>query len=129
MSKKLSVQQERFCEFVVQGMPGGRAYEAAGYKVKGDSADAKAARLVGNGRVKDKIDELRAKTTSKVVKTATEVKEALTRLMDLAERDGDYSGFTQLSNRLAKMEGHDEPEKVQISTVGSVLEMMRKGDE
>ena len=129
MSKKLNAMQEKFCQLVTEGMPAYQAYSKAGYKAKGAAARSNSSNLVTNQNIVDRLEELRAKSASNSVKTAQEVKEGLSRLMDSAEKEGDYSGFTQLSNRLAKMEGHDEPDKVQISTVGSVLEMMRKGDE
>jgi phage terminase small subunit len=47
----LTARQKRFCDLYLSGMAAGRAYEAAGYKQRGDNADAAASRLTGNDRV------------------------------------------------------------------------------
>ncbi len=111
MTKDLSPTQRKFAEIYASGRPAGRAYEEAGYNSKGNVAEAAATRLLRNVKVKELVEELRAESRSGAVKTATEVKEGLSRLLDTAEEKEDYTGFTQLANRLAKMEGHDEPEK------------------
>ena len=65
--------------------------------------------------MKNRIAELRGESRSTAVKTAQEVKEGLSRLLDIAEGDGDHTGFVALANRLAKMDGHDEPERQKVS--------------
>lgn len=56
----LNERQERFCDLVASGLPGGRAYERAGYRARGASADAQASRLVRIGKVSKRIAELQA---------------------------------------------------------------------
>lgn len=112
--RPLSTQQQRFAELVVSGRPAGRAYEEAGYSARGDSADVSASKLLRNPKVEEYVAELRGRSRSASVKTAQEVKEGLSRLMDMAELDVDYNGYVQLANRLAKMEGFDEPEKIEL---------------
>lgn len=111
----LSAQQKRFAELFAGGMPAGRAYEKAGYASKGDVADVCASQLLRRPKVAAFLEELRAESRSNAVMTATEVKEGLSRLMKRAEGEGDHTGFTALANRLAKMEGFDEPDKLQVT--------------
>ena len=61
---KLSEQQEKFCRNVVEGMNQGDAYRDAGYKCSSDEAAwAHASRLIRNGKVADRIAELRDNAT------------------------------------------------------------------
>lgn len=66
--------------------------------------------------------EIYTKSRTDTIKTAVEVKEGISRLLDKAEKAEDYGGYTQLANRLAKMEGHDAVEKKELSVnTGGVL--------
>lgn len=93
-------------------MTGEEAVEHAGYKSRGKAARVQYARLIANDSIAEMIEELRSESRTGAVKTAQEVKEDLSELLDSAKDKEDYSGFTQLANRLAKMDGHDEAEKV-----------------
>ena len=62
----MKIRQERFAELVASGVPATRAYAEAGYSNKGKNADAHASRLVENGGVKERIAELRARTSAKL---------------------------------------------------------------
>ena len=112
MNKDLSEQQRRFAEGRAQGMTGEDAVKHAGYKSRGKSARVQCAQLLAKHSVTDLIEELRSESRAGAVKTAQEVKEDLSELLDSAKGKEDYSGFTQLANRLAKMDGHDEAEKI-----------------
>lgn len=57
----LSDQQRRFADGILKGKSQREAYESAGYKARGDSADSKAARLVRNGKVAAYLAEKRQK--------------------------------------------------------------------
>lgn len=120
-------RQRRFADLVFQGRPAGRAYEEAGYDSKGGAADSCATKLLRNAQIVEYIDSLRKKSTSGTVKTAQDVKEGLSRLMDRAEADEDHTGFVALANRLAKMDGHDQPDKVQHSVEENTLKDLIRG--
>lgn len=125
MSKKLSNQQIVFCQHVVNGIPAGRAYEKAGYRATGNSADAAASRLLRKDKVILLIESMRIESKSEAVKTAQEVKEGISRLLDSAESQEDYTGFVSLATRLAKMDGHDEPERMKMEfevNIGGAIE-------
>lgn len=112
--KPLSSRQKSFAELVVSGRPVGRAYEEAGYKARGASADAASSKLLRKKEVVKYMENLREITRSERVKTALEVKEGLSRLLNEAEGERDYAGYVSLAARLAKMEGFDEPEKHEL---------------
>jgi hypothetical protein len=66
MSRPLNPRQERFAQLVATGMPGGRAYEEAGYAVKSpDVAESAAARLLTDVRVSAYVNEVRAAAKAK----------------------------------------------------------------
>jgi len=108
---KITQQRQLFAEGRAQGMTGEEAVAHAGYKSRGKAARVQSARLLANDSIIELIDQLRAESRSESVLTAQQVKEGLSRLLNSAEANEDYSGYTQLANRLAKMDGHDEPER------------------
>ena len=58
-SQHLNDRQYRFAELVVEGVPAGRAYEQAGYKARGASADVEASKTLRKPKIKKMIEELR----------------------------------------------------------------------
>ena len=52
-------RQRRFAELVVEGVPAGRAYEQAGYKARGASADVEASKSLRKPKVAKLVEELR----------------------------------------------------------------------
>lgn len=57
---KLNARQERFCLYLVEGLPQSRAYIDAGYVARGNAAEVAAARLFRNVQVQSRIAELQA---------------------------------------------------------------------
>ncbi len=128
--RPINDRQRRFCELVVAGRPAGRAYEEAGYAVRGDVADAAAARMLGNDRVQDHLVKLREEAEKVAGMTKDDAIRKLVEIwnsppsaasMDnpLCElkmsKAGPFATFPDKSrclDRLAKMLGWDEPEKV-----------------
>lgn len=108
-------QSERlrlFAEAIAIGKSGPDAVAIAGYKSRGKAARNQASRLMANDDVGAMVDKLREKSATSAIKTAVEVKEDLCELMDIAKGSADHKGFVALAARLAKMEGHDEPDRV-----------------
>lgn len=68
--KPLTPRELRFVEAYVGGMPAGRAYEAAGYKARGDSADSNALRLLGKEKVVAAVESHRSNAVAKIELTA-----------------------------------------------------------
>ena len=59
MSKELSPTQRRFAEIYASGRPAGRAYEEAGYKARGDSADVCSIKLLRNAKIQALVEKIR----------------------------------------------------------------------
>jgi phage terminase small subunit len=68
--RPINDRMRRFCELVVAGVAGGRAYERAGYTARGDAADQNASQLLRKPKVADYLKTLR---------TAASVKAAFSR--------------------------------------------------
>jgi hypothetical protein len=122
--KELSAQQKRFCEGVARGRPKGRAYEEAGYAVKGDYADQGAVKLISrNIKVRDCIAELTKEASKEAKKksvghilTIEERKAMLTRISSTNE-DEDPNASRQAIAELNKMDGGYEPEKHEVEFI------------
>lgn len=101
-----------------------RAYEAAGFKARGDSAAANAAKCLRNDRVRAAFDSLRnaalAGEESKAIATATERREMLTKVM----RDREMHPIARLKavDIHNKMDGeYVERHEVEHRVPGSVV--------
>jgi hypothetical protein len=80
-SQPLTLEKhERFAQLVALGLARSVAYEKVGYKPN----DGHAARLAGNGRVRARIDFLKAKAAAKTVVTLESMIEDAIRIRDLA---------------------------------------------
>jgi phage terminase small subunit len=120
MSNKLSAQQKRFADGVLSGLPAGRAYEAAGYKSRGDTADSAASQLLRNIKVSEYIENIKTKATNSLIISVTRRKEILS---EQAERNDDETAADsrQAIAELNRMEGSYAAEKVEIGVQGGVL--------
>lgn len=105
----LNDRQIKFCQNLVSGMTQEQAYIEAGYSKK--TARQSSSDLLKNPNISEHLEKLRGKTENSRIKEASEVAEDLSDLLDDAKKEKDFSGFVQLANRLAKMRGHDEPER------------------
>lgn len=143
--RPINDRQRRFCEFVVQGMPAGRAYERAGYQARGDAADAHAARMVGNGRVSEYLQLLRADAARKaeftrddlvgflvqVIKTPVgEVGEKSQLAQKLNVSDSgvtiEMPGKIQAAKQLADIMGWNKPQEVKVDLSEKLAEIIGK---
>ena len=121
MKGKLSIQQKRFADGVLSGLPAGRAYEAAGYASSGENADSCASKLLRNPKVSEYIENCKSKSTSAAILTVTERKEMLTRISQNNEID-DPNAARQALAELNKMDGSYAVEKKELSVnAGGVL--------
>ena len=112
----MNPKQRKFCKLYLQGIPAGRAYEQAGYEQRGDNADKSACRmLASNGEIKEYISTMNEKTDSSTIKTVTERKEMLSRIMDREEGESP-SDAIRASAELSKMDGAYEPERQEVNT-------------
>lgn len=122
----LTIKQRRLAEAKVKGFTDQEACKEAGYKAKSDQAACnQVARMMKNDEFIDYLKTLREESRSKAVKSAQDVKEDLSALMDHAKDEKDYTAYVSLAGRLAKMEGHDQPERMQMEfevTIGGEQE-------
>lgn len=144
----LNERQERFCQLVVSGRPHGRAYEEAGYKAKGDFADQCAARMLSrNAKVKARVAELKSENASGCRLSREQAMSFLCDIIEtpVGEIDPNHKlaqeyrepGETTAAmikmpakldafDKLAKMCGWYEPEKIQHSVTDEIAEMMMR---
>lgn len=70
----LTARQEAFCRHLTEGLSQYEAYQEAGYRSKGRNAtDAHAARLVRNGKVIKRLNELKAEAAKRTAVTAQSI--------------------------------------------------------
>ncbi len=114
-NSELSEKQRLLAEAKARGLTDLEACKAAGYTAKTHkSASNQVTRMRENEGFRAYLSSLMEESTTNAVKSAQDVKEQLSGLMDLAAANEDFSGYTQMANRLAKMSGHDEPERQKI---------------
>jgi phage terminase small subunit len=102
----LSEQQERFCQFVIQGFTQTEAYKRAGYKSKDDhAAAANASRLIANDRVAQRIAELRAPVAERAEVTLEYLQKRARRLLNKAEKAGQFSAANGALKELGILSG------------------------
>jgi phage terminase small subunit len=70
-------RQERFVLAVAEGRPGSQAYRLAGYHATERSAEAAASRLLRNGKVAARLEELRKDLAEKTEITVETIKRML----------------------------------------------------
>jgi phage terminase small subunit len=130
------MQQERFCQFVANGMPAARAYKQAGYAIKSkDDAAAAASRLLSrNASVRVRIKELKEQFAQSCEMTREDLRNYLIevlatpvgeitpshRLCQAHKTTADMSEVKlpdklRAAEQLAKMMGWNEPDKHDVS--------------
>lgn len=106
-SSGLTAQQERFCQFVAQGLNQADAYRKAGYKCKDDAvAAANASRLIANAKVTDRVAELRAKVASDADITLAWLQEQAKGILAAARAAGAHAAATGALRELGILTGH-----------------------
>ena len=67
-----NIKHEKFAQRYVEGLPAGRAYEAAGYAAKGKSADEAGCRLSKTVKVRDRVRYLQNQAAEAAILTKQE---------------------------------------------------------
>lgn len=143
--KPLTDQQRRFCEFVVGGMPAGRAYERAGYIARGDVADQAASRMLGNVKVAEYLQRLRDEAARKaeftrddlvgflveVIKTPVASVGEQSRLAQKVKVDDagmtiEMPGKIQAAKQLAEIMGWNKPAEVKVDVSEKLADIVRR---
>lgn len=123
----LNDRQRLLAQAKAKGLTDLDACREAGYKAKThEAASNQVARMMRKDEFCTYLEALREESRSSNVATAEEIKEAATRMLSLAEANEDFTGFSQLSNLLCKMEGHYSAEKHEHEVTGKALADMLK---
>lgn len=115
MAELKNARHEKYAQGIAQGTSQRKAYRAAfpsSLKWKDETVDAKASALAKSDKVLARIQELQKESTSKAVKTATQRKEWLSKVMD--NDDEDMNHRLKACDMLNKMDG-SYTDKLQIS--------------
>lgn len=111
----LSDRQRRLAQAKAKGLDDKEACKEAGYKASTHGAACnQVARMMKNDEFIEYLEGLRGKIETKHVKTAQEVSEDLTEMMNKAKTTNEFNSYVAMANRLAKMHAHDEPERVKL---------------
>lgn len=94
-----NARHERFCQEVAKGNSAVDAYETAGYK----RHDSHAARLVGDGRIRSRIDELKETAAREV---EIDLTWWLREVADLYKESRDESDRTNANSAVEKLAKH-----------------------
>ena len=129
---KLSDSQRKFCQLVVEGLSHTEAYlKAYARCTSRESASAAAPRLLGNVRVKQEIDRLRAEMENQRGLTRLEKRKILREIAH--DKNQPPNIRIQAIATDNKMMGHDEPDRVQVEVgsnqVGDLLRQIRSGED
>src|SRR5262245_6522377 len=112
----LNAQQEKFARLLAEGMPQSRAYIEAGYKARGNSAEAHASALVRIRKVASRLNQLRAENAKASKVTVQSITKMLIAAYDLSITEKQAGAATQAAMGLAKLHGFLF-DKQQVETV------------
>jgi transposase len=119
---KLTAKQEAFCQGIADGLGQADSYRAA-YDAEGMKDNviyARASELMKNGKVTDRIKELRSEVQEKQLWS----REMSVKALVQAYREG--SGATKVSavKELNAMHGYNEPSKLQVN--GTLIQRIQR---
>ena len=119
---KLTAKQEAFCQGIADGLGQADAYRAA-YDAEGMKDNviyARASELMKNGKVTDRIKELRSEVQEKQLWS----REMSVKALVAAYREGSGSVKVAAVKELNAMHGYNEPSKVSIN--GSLIQRIQR---
>ncbi|HWK68595.1 MAG TPA: terminase small subunit [Rhizobiaceae bacterium] len=98
-------RHESFVQNIIEGMPASRAYVAAGFRARGNSAETAAGRLLRNVQISARLAELRARHSRRHDITVDDIVRQLDEDRALAQRLGQASAAVQATVAKAKIAG------------------------
>lgn len=102
----LSEQQERFCQFMVEGRNQRDAYRLAGYKTATDEAtDAAASRLLSNGKIAQRIAQLRERGAKRAEVTLEWLIDQAREVLEAAKTDAAHTASISAIKELGVLSG------------------------
>ncbi len=134
MNANLNTRQEKFCQLVADGMSASQAYRKAGYSAK--DVNVAGPRLMANVRIKERLEGLRKRSEARseisradavawLVAQITTPVEELDPVRGVDERVKWAGVKLKAMERLARMLGWDQPEKLDVGVVDPLGELLR----
>lgn len=114
---KLTAKQEAFCQAIADGMGQADAYRFA-YDAEGmkdNTVYPKASRMMNEGKIRARIDELRSQVAQKQLWSREMSVKGLVAAYRVANEGKNASGMTGAIKELNAMHGYNEPAKLNIS--------------
>lgn len=110
---KLTAKQEAFCQGIADGLGQADAYRAAydASDMKDSTIYPKASRMMNEGKIKARIDELKAQVAEKQLWTREMSVKALVR----AYNEGNSAAKVSAVKELNAMHGYNEPAKLSVN--------------
>lgn len=123
---KLTAKQEAFCQGIADGLGQADAYRSA-YDCehwKDNVIYSKASVLMKNGKVLERIAELKAEVQQKQLWSREMSVKGLVAAFKVAQTGGNASGMTGAIKELNAMHGYNEPGKININ--GNLVHRIRR---
>jgi hypothetical protein len=125
---KLTIKQEKFAHCLVFGIPGNdlptqsdvyrHVYSASGMSTT--NIHAKASELTSNGKVAERIDQLKQQRDSKAQQASSitihTITGALTQAMQMSIDQENPQALTNAAHKLAQVLGLDAPQRIETTT-------------
>ena len=112
----LTARQEAFCRNLAEGCSQFEAYRKAGYRSKGRNAtDAHAARLARNGKVADRVAELKGRAAIRTEKTVASLVAELDEVVVFARECHNPSAMVAAITQQARLLGLELPREVALA--------------
>lgn len=126
---RITAKEEAFCTAIASGKGPSEAYRSS-YDTNASAAivTVGAQQVLRRKRVTDRIQALRDKAARPAILTRQRKLERLAAMVEEQVADGAQLTSEQLKavELDAKMQGHNEPEKLKIEGLGTVLQKIRK---
>jgi transposase len=126
---KLTAKQEAFCQAIADGLGQADAYRMA-YDAEGmkdSTVYPKASRMMNEGKIRARVDELKAQVADKQLWTREMSVKGLVAAYRVANEGQNASGMTGAIKELNAMHGYNEPAKVDLNHKGFVTQIVIKG--
>ena len=123
---KLTAKQEAFAQAIADGMGQGDAYRMA-YDAEGmkdSTIYPKASRMLSEGKIRARVDELKAMVVEKQLWTREMSVKGLIQAYRIAQDAKTSTGMTAAVKELNVMHGFNEPTKLSIT--GSMIQRIQR---
>jgi len=116
-NNKLTAKQEAFCQAIADGLGQADAYRMA-YNAEGmkdSTVYPKASRMMNEGKIRTRVDELKAQVQEKQLWTREMSVKGLIQAYRIAQEAKTSTGMTGAVKELNVMHGFNEPTKLSVN--------------